>query len=227
MHSGSAFAPWALANNPRQHALHFARQLNCVQKSTPNSTNFGESNTSPDAAFAKESNNKVSTTKSVSIKPLLSSSSFSSDKTMSKNKPPSDQSVNSAGGESSSSQSSSIPPFTSKSFTTRHLNDGELLNCLRSKSLSEILSAQRFVRPGAHLTGFGPALDGIVLSPLNGNSKLEHSSFSLPLLLGFSSLDVRPEDARLVLTGRDTMLKNLVRSLYTYHLQVLIKIDFF
>jgi hypothetical protein len=103
---------------------------------------------------------------------------------------------------------------------SRQANNGELLNCLRTKSLGDILAAQRAVRPPTHLSGFGPAMDGIVLSPLTGNAKLEHSSFALPLLLGFSSLDVRPEDTQSLHFGHDSMLKVLVRNLYTYHLQV-------
>ena len=172
------------------------------------------------------------------------------------------------------------------------------MQCLRSKSVEQILAAQRQIQVPLHLTAFGPTIDGLLVtnsnfdqnfnnfnnflnqqqqtasSPATGNShhgsahpahngaghppsspagnSIHHnlmlnnisntptifqsfasftsnSASSIPLLIGLSRLDMRwnefeaifnSEDRRNPFLLREKALKGLVKSLYTFHLNV-------
>ena len=102
----------------------------------------------------------------------------------------------------------------------------DTLDCLRSKSVKELLSVKLNV--STYLTGFGPTVDGVVIpnDPFTLMSE-DYSQFeSYDLLFGvnrFESYDqfsAHDEKNGISSSRRDKILRTLVRNLFSFHLQV-------
>ena len=158
--------------------------------------------------------------------------------------------------------------------------NSQIMQCLRSKSVEQLLAAQRQIHVPLHLSAFGPTIDGLlVANNVNQNfnnfnnflnqqasqpasvhsnhpnqqqqqnhpsttfqSNISVSTFqsfasftsssasTIPLLIGLSRLDMRwtefeaifgsPDDRRNPLLLKEKALKGLVKSLFTFHLNV-------
>lgn len=168
-------------------------------------------------------------------------------------------------------------------FSHQPNTNSQIMQCLRSKTVEQLLAAQRQIQVPLHLSGFGPTIDGLLVSSnLNQNfnnfnnflnqhaqqqshnhtsnhhsnahqstnslynnislnnfqsfaSFTSPSASTIPLLIGLSRLDMRwndwyeaifssPEDRRNPLILKEKALKGLVKSLYTFHLNVSFKI---
>ena len=183
-----------------------------------------------------------------------------------------------------------LTPSNQTAETLQPNMNGQIMQCLRSKSVEQILAAQRQIQVPLHLSAFGPTIDGLLVTNSNfdqnfnnfnnflnqqqqtaspsatsnphhgpthpasspAGASIHHnlmlnnisntptifqsfasftsnSASSIPLLIGLSRLDMRwqefeaifnAEDRRNPFLLREKALKGLVKSLYTFHLNV-------
>jgi len=101
----------------------------------------------------------------------------------------------------------------------------KLLECLRQKPVEQLLSVE--LHTPAHLTSFGPVIDGIVIpgDPKAMMSKPNSIFANYPLLFGitkaeaFDQFSAYDERHGIDISRRDRLLRTLVRNLFQFHLQ--------
>ena len=102
-----------------------------------------------------------------------------------------------------------------------------MVECLRGKSVSELLSAEP-VGP-SFLAAFGPTIDGVIIpsdlislmygdSSVYGSYDLMFGSTKIESI--FDQFSMRDEKDGIDQNRRDKILRTLVRNMYSYHLQV-------
>lgn len=102
----------------------------------------------------------------------------------------------------------------------------DALDCLRDKTVTELLSVD--LKIPAHLTVFGPVIDGIVIpnNPALLMSKPNSIFSRYELLFGltksesYNLFSMYDERHGIDLSRRDQLLRTLIRNLFNYHLQV-------
>ncbi|CAL1265206.1 unnamed protein product [Larinioides sclopetarius] len=102
-----------------------------------------------------------------------------------------------------------------------------LLECLRERSVSDILRVQ--ITVPMFLTGFGPTIDGIVIqnepSAMMEELADEHQFGLFDLMFGVTRVESyfhiseKEEKSGLEIERRDKLLRTLVRNIFNYHLQ--------
>ncbi|UXI17201.1 hypothetical protein NH340_JMT03144 [Sarcoptes scabiei] len=121
------------------------------------------------------------------------------------------------------------PTTASSSITTtsKQYHQENVLDCLRKKSIDEMLSID--LNAPTHLTVFGPVIDGIVIPahPFGLMSKPKSLFGSYELLLGvakaesFNSFSALDEENGTELGRRDKILKTMLKNLFDSHLKEL------
>ncbi|KPM05769.1 neuroligin-2-like protein [Sarcoptes scabiei] len=121
------------------------------------------------------------------------------------------------------------PTTASLSITTtsKQYHQENVLDCLRKKSIDELLSID--LNAPTHLTVFGPVIDGIVIPahPFGLMSKPKSLFGSYELLLGvakaesFNSFSALDEENGTELGRRDKILKTMLKNLFDSHLKEL------
>lgn len=115
--------------------------------------------------------------------------------------------------------------FASELGCAEQSNINNVLDCLRQKSVQDIMSVNHKVP--THLTAFGPVIDGIVI-PNDPQTLMTKPNFiftNYHLLFGITKIEsynlfsMYDERHGIDMSRRDRLLRTLIRNLFNYHLQ--------